>query len=628
MIGLVLGQAGGVDGLVLARDGKTPYAIVTGASATGAELLAAEELAAYLKRMSGAEFAIRSGFAGPADASIVVCRQGSAEAAGIEPPLGALPPEGFGLAVRGKRVYLVGADDRGVLYAAYEFLERLGCRWLAPAFAFYKGSHEVVPLRGEVGFVQAKDAVYKPVLKFRKLYVEEGHSHNAENLRQLVAWMPKLRFNTLVIPIDYSGRGAVKWDNWREALTPELKRRGICIEVGGHGYQNYLNATMEDGRLFREHADWFGMDEKGDRTPQPNRVICTSNRQAVAYLENNVLKYLKGHPEIEIFDFWPPDGAKWCTCEACKAMGSPSERHTMMVSRMAEAIRKELPQVRVECIAYSSYLEPPAKAVLDEGVLLDFCPISQCFESQIYETSSAANTKYADALRAWRKVFRGDISIYSYYRKYAWGSLPIVIPHYMQKDLRFYRETGVHGISSYAEPGDWFTYELNHYTLGHLAWDPDPDVDAVIREFCQARYGPAADTAEATFRTLEDVARHACNIPGTTLKTPAEYDAFLAKIGAAAKRVDAAGKSHSADTALAAHLRRLGLMLEYASRDISLQKQRAAKGPVAERRTMVDALAAFLEAHKDDGVFVWHRRTETEGQYKKYGAGKVAPRSE
>ena len=53
---------------------------------------------------------------------------------------------------------------------------------------------------------------------------------------------------TLVIPTDYQGHGRVKWDNWRDALTPELQKRGILIEVGGHGYQNFLKGMKPSTR--------------------------------------------------------------------------------------------------------------------------------------------------------------------------------------------------------------------------------------------------------------------------------------------------------------------------------------------------------------------------------------------
>ncbi len=172
--------------------------------------------------------------------------------------------------------------------------------------------------------------VEKPAMKFRKLYVEEGHTHNAENLKQLIEWMSKTRRNTLVVPTDYQGQDRVKWDNWREALTPELRKRDITLEVGGHGYQNFINAEMPE---VKAHPEWLGMDETGKRSEAHGRVFCSSNSAAVDFLAKNVVAYLKAHPEIDIFDFWPPDGSKWCECENCKKLGTPADRQARLVSR-------------------------------------------------------------------------------------------------------------------------------------------------------------------------------------------------------------------------------------------------------------------------------------------------------
>jgi hypothetical protein len=582
--------------------------------------LAGQEFTKYIRQMGLERLGLQTADGDLSGRPIThVCRADSPELAKVSPELPKPSAGGYVIAMRGEHLYLVGADDAAMFYAVYDLLYRAGCRWLAPGFSFYYDSNEFVPKLAEAKLDLREDVVSAPALKYRKLYVEEGHSFTAENLRQLIDWMPKLRFNTLVIPTDYQGRGRVRWDNWREALAPELRLRAITVEVGGHGYQNFLNAKMEEGRLFREHPEWFAMDDKGKRTPAPAWVLCSSNPEAVHYLQRNVLAYLKARPEIEIFDFWPPDGAKWCTCPACTAMGSPSQRHALLVSGMAEVLDRELPEVRLECIAYSSYLEPPEKGAIDNRVLVDLCPIRQCFEWQIYEPASSTNADYAAALEQWSRTFGGDVSIYSYYRKYAWSSLPVILPHYVQKDLQWYREHGVKGVSTYSEPGDWFTYELNHYTLGRLAWDPNADVDAIVAEFCDARYGPEASTAREVFAGLEDIVRHACSIPGTSLKRPAEYDAFAGIIEALRVKAANAVKWQGAKPKLVAHLVRLGLMLEYAARDIAIQKARASNAPLEQRKTLVDDLIAFHRKHAEAGVFVFCSRLEADRQYRNYG---------
>jgi len=602
--------------LILASNGQAHYKIVCQKNASQPQQLAADELKRYLEKITDANF-VQTVY--PANHSIIVCSTQSLKRLNPQLNVPELYDEGFCILVHSDSIYLIGAADRAVLYAVYDFLNRLGCRWLAPDFEFYGGNNEYVPKQTQLTYIHQSDIVEKPQLRYRKLCVEEGLSHNAQNLRQLVEWMPKLRFNTLAFPINYQAEGRVRWDNWREELTPELQKRDIIIEVGGHGYQNFIRADMGNGRLFDKHPEWFRKDKQGNRRRKKNWVFCTSNPQAVEYLQNNVLDYLKKRPEIGIFDFWPPDGGKWCCCTACRILGNVSDRHAMLVSQMAGFLNKHLPHVRTECVAYSYYFKPPQRTQLDESVLLDFCPISQNFQCQIYEDCSKENSFYTENLKKWLKVFKGSVNIYSYYRKYAWRSLPNIIPRYMQKDLQYYRRIGTKGVSIYAEPGDWFTFELNYYALGHLAWNTDVNVEQLIEDFCRVRYGPAAKTAKRVYTTLENVVRHACSIPYTKPATVAQYKKFTKAIESCISQVREATCRYSDNRILHKNLCRLNLMLGYAAKDIAIQQHRAAKGPKAERQKMVDELIAFVYANARDGVFIPHGRFDTTRLYTRYG---------
>jgi hypothetical protein len=46
-----------------------------------------------------------------------------------------------------------------------------------------------------------------PSSPHRKLYIEEGISHDEANLKQLIEWMPKVGYNVLVCPMDYGNAG-------------------------------------------------------------------------------------------------------------------------------------------------------------------------------------------------------------------------------------------------------------------------------------------------------------------------------------------------------------------------------------------------------------------------------------
>ncbi len=582
--------------LRLTSEGKALYDIVITPEASPAECFAARELADYLEEIGGAEFSVRRQ---PTDRPAIFVG-GDPEADFVDGmPL--LNGEQFGIFVRGDDVVLSGGSPRAVCYAVYGFLKELGCRWIAPDFGFYEGRSRYVPTRTDIVYRYGGDAVGEPGLKYRKLYVEEGKSHDTESLKRLIDWMPKLGFNTLVIPIDYQGSGRVRWDNWREELIPELEARGIVIEVGGHGYENFLNAKMEGGRLFRMHPEWFGMDEKGRRTPDKHMVFCSTNPDAVRYLQNNVVAYLKSHPEIEIFDFWPPDMERWCMCPECRK-NSPERRHFELVNQMAKVLRKECPGVTLECLAYSRYVTPPEGIRLDPDVLLDFCPVTQNYEKQFYETGVPANESFARDLARWRAEFEGDISIYSYYRKYKWRSLPNVFPHYLQNELKYFRDAGMQGISVYSEPGDWFAYGPNYYVLGHLACRPETDVDSLMHTYTCQLYREEAPLMDSVYAMLEEVVRQGCYFADSSPKSLETYDGYSARVGKVLRQVSEA-RARCADSVTAGHLGRVELMLEYVRRSILQQRQCVEEGRRGDYR-LTDELKRFFREHRGKGVFV------------------------
>jgi hypothetical protein len=169
--------------------------------------------------------------------------------------------------------------------------------------------------------------------------------------------------------------------------------------------------------------------------------------------------------------------------------------------------------------------------------------------------------------------------------------------------IRVFAGLPLQGVSTYSEPGDWFTYELNHYTLAKLAWDPRADVDALIKEFCDARYGAAAEAARQALAALEYVVRTCGSIPFTTLKSAEQIEAGRRRIEQADADLKTAATSAS-DPAIRRNIERLRLTCEYAIRDLRLQGMRANKAPATERRREVEGLRAFLVEHRGDGVFV------------------------
>jgi hypothetical protein len=595
--------------LTIATNGASDCVVATAKDPQPSERFAADEIAKYLKQITGAEIKRVETDEPPANCIMIMQEN--------------LPADGFTITKpESQGIVITGSNGRSTIHAAYTFLDMLGCRFLAPRLSHYNGSAEVIPSQKNLSFDPAHEIELKAQLAFRKLYVEEGHSHTPENLAQIVEWMPKGGYNTLVVPTNYQGAGRVMWDNFRAKVAPECQKRGITIEVGGHGYQNFLNAEMEDGKLVQQHPEYFGADAKGERQKNKGRVFCTSNHQAVEYLIKNFLAYVKDRPEIQIFDFWPPDGAKWCECDACKALGEPPDRQAILLKQVQEKVKPVRPDLRLEIIAYSSYVKPPQREKVDPNVLVDFCPIGQQFDVQINDPSSQKNKQYADALAEWRKAFAGDISIYSYYRKYAWDSLPVIIPHYMQKDLQWYATLPLQGVSVYSEPGDWFTYELNHYVLGQLGWDVNANVDALIGKFCEARYGDEAPVAQKTLTALGEITRTYCSVPNVPMKDAAAIETAKGKAQELVDSVSAA-QGRASSPQLRRNLQKLELMCTYALKDLEVQHMRASNAPTDAIKQKATELHQWVSQHADDGVFlVKDHRLNLPRMLKRLGVGE------
>jgi hypothetical protein len=594
--------------LTLASGGRAHYTIVVSPDAAPAERLAASELARYLGRITGATFPVA---AGAGRARPIVLRAAAPTTASARTRRTRSP-------VRGDSLLLTGGSPRAVLYAAYDLLARLGCEWLAPELAHYRGAAELVPRTPTLTYAAGADVRERPRLAIRKLDVEEGISHDTASLRRLVEWMPKLRFNTLQVPHDYQGRGRVRWDAWRETLTPELDRRGLLIEVGGHGYQNYLNASMEGGRLFAEHPEWFGRDSSCTRARTEHLVFNTANADAVAYLTRNVVAYLARRPEIDIFDFWPPDGARWAECRDDEALGTPEDRQARLVNHVAAELRRVRPDVRLEMIAYAQAKNPPHSVVLDSTVLVDFCPIGQNFDVDIDDPAGGNNRQYVEALALWKRKFRGDVGLYSYYRRYAWRSLPVVLPRYIGRDMRWYASLPVRAASVYSEPGDWFTYETNYFVFGQLAWNPGASVDALLDRHARARYGAEWRAARRALAALEDVQRVYGSIQYSRPKPPATVDSARGAVERQLGDVRAAAP-RAGRPAHRAALAKLAVMLDFSRRDLALHAARARGTPPAALRPTADSLVAMLHANRDLGVVLLYRPDDSARYLRHYG---------
>lgn len=296
--------------------GKSKYIIVIGENASEILIFAAEELQKYINKISRVVLPIKSDNDGIEKNRILlggpnVNRQVRELK---ELVLGKiLESEGFVIKTFRSDLVLAGSDDQNTLYAVYHFIERIfGVNWLSPL------DEEIIPKK-QTFEVEDIDFLEKPSLKSRGL-MPLVEIRNIDTSKKIIDWMAKNKLNKLLFFIGnwYAGRTTVNcaWDWARDELVPEIKKRGITLDVGHHAYDFYLPSE----KYFDKYPEFFSLI-KGRGLGKNRRIrtgqICFSNPQAVATFRDNVIQFVRTHPEVDIISIFPNDGAGFCECEDC-----------------------------------------------------------------------------------------------------------------------------------------------------------------------------------------------------------------------------------------------------------------------------------------------------------------------
>lgn len=599
------------EGLTLVSNRQSESAIIWWSRDRGSEVaaFAAEEIQSYAKQIAGAEIPVYEGMItseGAAklehlDSALLLVGGDDADAlaSGSQPvhipaewlvsvnaSLAGAADDSFAAETRENRMALAGVNERGTLYAAYELLELAGVKFFAPAFGYYEGNAEYVPAASTLT-VPDMHGVSEPSFEFRRKYVEEGWSHTAENLPQLIDWMAKNKLNTLVVPYDYIAQGKTKWDDWREELTDDLEKRGMIVEVGGHGFESFL--TRE--KYGAAHPEWF---------VSGYNVFNIANEEAVDTYVSEVVDYLRARPEIGIFDCWPPDVATWPPAVLAK-FGTNANAYAYVVNKLHAAVKEHLPGVRIEAIAYATHVNPPsAEYQYDETVLIDFAPYFRSYRDSVF---APANQSVINQINSWKERFDGTFTMYEYYRRYAFHSLPVVFPQLIGQELPYYKEFGMDGIGTYSEPGDWITFEITHFILAKMSWNAELDAEELIRDYIQNRYGAASDEMEPYFRLVEEAGRSIYNSPTGDMNNATRVTEMRTKYLQAKEHLESA-LAKAADGGKEGYMiERLLWNIEFAIADVSIDYYRLL-GDNANMAASRAQAQNVMNAHRFDGIIL------------------------
>jgi len=360
----------------------------------------------------------------------------------------------------------------------YAFLRDLGCRWYFPGEI-----GEILPKLKSIALPKIDRAVRPdfPVRNLRFYYNE--------------FWMARKG-----IP---RGIEDVKWQ-LRLGLSPYESVLGPGL---GHGMMS-VHSREEVKKAHPEYyAVWGG--KRATVHLGNYGAGCLSSQ---GLFEQNVkyVRFLFDHYKVPMVSVAPADGyGSLCQCDRCQGKDTPERGWSGTLSdyvwdytnRVAQEVYKTHPDHHITCLAYTTYMLPPEKIdKLSPNVVVGFC----YWRSQFVHAE--AHRRYRDLREAWleklpsRKVFVWDYHRYNMPGT-AFESVPVIFPHAIAEDLKslkgaslgdyieVYRNHRTHDLSGNVLASD----HVNCYVNARMLWDADLDVDALLEEYYQNYYGPAAE---------------------------------------------------------------------------------------------------------------------------------------
>ena len=467
-----------MDILTLEKKVLQDLAVIAGKNTGKVGAFAASELAEYL----GKAFSL----------GIPVLGEGEGENAPLTILLqkvekdDAIKFDGFRIAFSGNKITISAVLERGLLNGVYTLLFRNGFRWV------WQGKkYEVVP---KLSLLTVEEGVTNPDLEFRGVCIFSLWPENVEEIREILDFLGKNRFNLLMTSVSRTQKRKVgwrvEWGQVEKELYPELERRGMVLNVSEHSGRWFFPRT-----LFKDHPEWFALNKDGVRNEMGQN--CYSNAEGVEYLKNAYVKYAKEHPEVEILGTWPEDGYGYCQCEKCKEPGVVLKA----VNKIAKAVAEVRPDLMVEYLSYTKETSDVPPEILPEKNIITLIANMNVAEDW---------KKKSDKVGA-LGVYRLHYHITDNTAERANLPLRIDLTAEDCKEAVAHNLRGI--IPFYIGPDTWFRSCFNLHFLSRFSWESTLSTDQALKELCEGYYGEAASEMALFFRKLEKLPRAYQNTP-------------------------------------------------------------------------------------------------------------------
>ena len=465
----------------LFSNGKSDWQIVIPEHAGTTVQYASEELQRALKKVSGTELPIIKNKSPGISNRIVI---GDLSSNLIKEKASALklavsPIEEIAVHTLDGNLYLAGNTPRAALYAVYTFLQdQLDVRWLRPG-----PEGEYMPQLKSYTLPELS-VNKKPSFRYRGLHLCYRHVDP-----EFETWMARNFINIM------------RSDAGQRKTQQQRKMKGYHIMISNH------NAHLP-ASLFKTDPECFA-ELNGKRH---NRQICMTNPKTEKLVAEQMKKWVRNNPELEILSVFPADNMDYCMCKGCTAQ----DRSTTWFNffrKICLDVREEFPKLKFSTIAYQGYLKAP-KTDLSFAEIIEYCNHNRCYTHQL-DSACPLNQRDLKDFAEW-STLKVPMGIYGYEFDIFAAENTVSIPFYnvIHEGIRKFHSLGVQSvITEY-----WLGFPaknpqerrlsvqnaLGVWLYTRLLWNVNDDMDKLIAEWNSKMYGGAAREAAEITRILSE----------------------------------------------------------------------------------------------------------------------------
>ena len=372
-----------------------------------------------------------------------------------------------------KQLDLWAMDERGTFNAVTAFLRMQGVRWYMPG-----DLGEIVPKRTTIALPKVNEVVRPDFeLRYPYIYGERFITDPSD-----VLWQLRMGFSQApdVLGVGYRAHGIA-----HVIGRPETK------EAHPEYYALIGGRRITDGRFAK----------KGKPCLSSPALIDANVRFVRAMFDTF---------DMPMVSVMPVDGfTSICACELCQGKGDPERGWRGQFSdyvwdycnKVAAEVYKTHPDRKVAGMAYTTYMLPPTHIDKLSPNLMVIVAQHRCGFTQ----NAAEREFFRDLREGWLAKLPGsgkNLYQYEYYRYAVPGKAgqytPAFFPRAIVQDLRSLNGMSLgdfievyHGLRD-AEDANVITH-LNLYVTGRCWWDADVDIDALLEEYYTLFYGPARE---------------------------------------------------------------------------------------------------------------------------------------